>query len=53
MGKIKHISHVLGVGDAEILLVVCVIGFECKSGLHVLNGGYVLVIKLLQMVSMC
>ena len=43
----------LGVGVAKIVQVVCVIGLECKSGLHVLHVRYMLVIKMLQVVSIC
>ena len=42
-----------GVGVAEIVQVVCVIGLECKYVLHVLHVRYVLVIKMLQVVPMC
>ena len=35
------------------MYVVCVIWLECKYGLHVLHVSYLLVIKLLQVVSMC
>ena len=53
IGKTKHIGHVLCVGIAEILQVVCVIGLECKSVLYVLHIIYVLVIKMSQVVSIC
>ena len=43
----------LGVGVTEIVQVLCVIGLECKSILHVFHVRYVLVIKMLQVVSMC
>ena len=43
----------LGVGVPEILQVVCVILLECKSILHVLHVRYVLVSKMLQVVSVC
>ena len=43
----------LGVGVTEIVQVVCVILLERKSVLHVLHVRYVLVIKMLQVVSMC
>ena len=41
----------VGVGVAYIVYVVCVIWLECKYGLHVLHVSYLLVIKLLQVVS--
>ena len=43
----------LGVGVAEIFLMACVIMLVFKSVLHVLNVGYVLVSKMLQVVSIC
>ena len=43
----------LGVGVADIVQVVCVIVSERKSVLHVLHVRYVLVIKTVQVVSMC
>ena len=43
----------LGVGVTEIAQVVCVIVLECKSILHVLHVRYVLVSKMLQVVSIC
>ena len=43
----------LGVGVPEILQVVCVILLECKSILHVLHVRYVLVSKMLKVVSVC
>ena len=43
----------LGVGVAEIVQVVCVIGLKCKSVLHVLHVSYVLVIKRSQVVLIC
>ena len=50
VGKIYYIGHVLGVGVAEIVQVVCVIVLKCKSVLHVLHIRYVLLIKMLQVV---
>ena len=43
----------LGVGVAEIVQVVCAIVLDCKPVLHVLHVRYVLVIKMLQVVSIC
>ena len=43
----------LGVGVVEIVQVVCVIVLEPKSFLHVLNVRYVLLIKILHVVSIC
>ena len=43
VGKIEHISHVLGVGFTEIVQAVCVISLYCKSILYVLHVRYVLV----------
>ena len=43
----------LGFGVAEILQVVYVIVLECKFIMHVLHVRYVLVIKILQVVSTC
>ena len=43
----------LGVGVAEIVQVLCVIGLECKSVLNILHVSYVLVIKMFQVVLMC
>ena len=43
----------VGVGVTEIVQVVCVIVLECKSVLHVLHVRYVLVSKMLQVVSIC
>ena len=42
-----------GVGVTEIVNSVCVIVLECKSVLHVFNVRYVLVSKMLQVVSIC
>ena len=41
----------LSVGVIEIVQVVCVIVFKCKSVFHVLNVKYVLVSKMWQVVS--
>ena len=49
--KIGHVCHLLGVVVAEIVKVVCVIWLEVNSSLYVLHVRYVLVIKLLQVVS--
>ena len=43
----------LGVGVAYIVQVVCVIVLDHKYVLHVLHVRYVLVIKMLQVVSIC
>ena len=43
----------VGVGAAEIVQVVSVIVLDCKSVLHVLNISYVLVSKILRLVSIC
>ena len=43
VGKIEHISHVLGVGVTEIVQSVCVISLYCKYILYVLHVRYVLV----------
>ena len=43
----------IGVGVADIEQVVCVIVLECKSVLYVLHFRYVLVSKMLQVVSIC
>ena len=43
----------LGVGVTEIVQVVCIILFECKSVLHVLHVRYELVSKMLQVVFIC
>ena len=53
VGKIEHIVHVLGVGVAGIVQVVCVIGLEFKSILNILHVRYLLVIKWLQVVLIC
>ena len=43
----------LCVGVTEILKVVRIIVLECKSVFHVLHVRYVLVSKMLQVVSIC
>ena len=43
----------LGIDVAEIVQVVCVIVLECKSIFHLLHVRYVLVIKMLQVISIC
>ena len=43
----------LGVGVPEIVQVVCIIVLGCKYVLHVLHVRYMLVIKMLQVVSIC
>ena len=53
VGKIQYIGHVLGVGVEEIVQVIYFSSLECKYVLHVLNGRYVLVIKMLQVILMC
>ena len=43
----------LSVGVEDIFQVVCVIVLECESVLYLLHVRYVLVIKMLQVVSIC
>ena len=43
----------LDLGVVDIVHVVCVIGVELKSALHMLHVRYVLVIKWLQLDSTC
>ena len=43
----------LGFGFADILQVVCVFVLECNYVLHMLHVRYVLVIKMLKLVSIC
>ena len=45
--------HVLGVGVAEIVQVVCVIVLECESVFHLLHVSYISVIKLSRVGMMC